>query len=142
MNPKRLKSIYVAILPALFIVTLSLAGIAGVQFFQNYQINVTPKKQSAIKKVKFDRTPVFQFNGVKYSILALSYDAKKRKKFVIIRNLKTNKILSVAQGERAFRGPVVKKIGQNSITLAEGAHTVIISLPYPRKVAFRKPNIL
>lgn len=142
LKPKTLKSIYAAILPLLFIVTLSLAGIAGIRFFQNYQIHVTPKTQSVVKKIKFDRTPILQFNGVKYSILALSYNSKKRKKYVIIRNLKTNQILSVAQGERAFKGPVVQKIGNNSITLAEGSHTVVISLPYPRRVTLRKPNIL
>ncbi len=96
---------------------------------QNYEVKVSKKTYSAQQQYKFERSPVIEFSGAKYAIMAVMHRKDPKQRKVIIKNLGNQKISTVGVGELAFNGQKIIKITRDCITLDDRQRTIVISLP-------------
>ena len=99
------------------------------KFTTRYQIEINPReKVASLKQVSFARTPVLNTADLKIALLALTYHKDAHRRSIILRDLKTNQLLSLRLGEFTKQGIQVREIRESSVVLAYNGNLITMRL--------------
>ena len=128
MSRSGLSIIYAVIPPLIFMLILVIAMLGTARILERYDIRVV-RKAVFEKQVKFGRTPVVQLGQDKYAVLGVKFHSDPRRRAVIVRNIRTNQVMSAYTGQQVFGAAKVMQITTSQITFAKDSQTVIVGVP-------------
>lgn len=128
MSRRGLALVYTVLPPIIYMMVLLVAMFGVSRALELYDVQVL-RKASYGKQVKFGRTPVIQLGGERYALLGIKFHAQPQRRTVILRDLRTNQIMTARPGQSVFGGMKVLQVTASQVTFSKDSQMVIIGIP-------------